>query len=56
MNRANINATDVFGNTPLHWAAMKGRVEIVTLLISKGASLDQKYHNYSFTALHATLY
>jgi len=52
---ANINCTDIFGYTPLHWAAMKGRAEIAVLLISKGASLDQKCLNYSFTALHCAI-
>lgn len=37
---ANINCTDMFGYTPLHWAAIKGRVEILILLVNKGASID----------------
>ena len=52
---ANINCTDMFGYTPLHWAAIKGRVEILTLLINRGASIDQKCLNYSFTALHCSI-
>ena len=55
LNGANINCTDMFGYTPLHWAAMKGRVEIAVLLIRNGARLDQKCLNYSFTALHCAI-
>ena len=51
----NINCTDMFGYTPLYWAAIKGRVEILTLLINRGASIDQKCLNYSFTALHCSI-
>ncbi|GLH16767.1 Ankyrin2 [Gryllus bimaculatus] len=36
-NGADINASDVFGRTPLHWAADKGAAACVKALIERGA-------------------
>jgi ankyrin repeat protein len=52
---ANINCIDMFGYTPLHWSSLKGRVEILKLLIKMGASIDKKCLNYSFTPLHVAI-
>ena len=35
-----VNATDNENGTPLHWAALNGRTEIVDLLIAAGANAD----------------
>jgi ankyrin repeat protein len=35
-----VNAQDIFGNTPAHWAASKGDLEAVQLLVERGAELD----------------
>ena len=37
-NGANPNAKDDDGWTPLHWAAFKGRVNVVKLLLERGAN------------------
>lgn len=37
-----VNATNDYGATPLHYAAMEGRVDTVTLLVNSGASIDPK--------------
>ncbi len=37
---ADINATDQYGCTPLHWAAYTGFTEIVALLLGKGANIN----------------
>ncbi|TMW63452.1 hypothetical protein Poli38472_002393 [Pythium oligandrum] len=36
----NVNAKDVYGCTPLIWAARNGYVEVVEYLVSKGADLE----------------
>jgi hypothetical protein len=46
-----INAKDNIGATPLHDASMKGRTEVVNLLIEKGADIHVKNKN-GYTALH----
>ncbi len=37
---ANINATDIFGITPLHLAAMYGHAPVVAYLLNKGAKVN----------------
>ncbi|CAI7588190.1 unnamed protein product [Penicillium glandicola] len=36
----NVNLSDDFGRTPLHWAAEKGYQEIMQLLLNNGADVD----------------
>lgn len=38
----NVNATDSYGQTALHWASKEESVEIVNLLIQAGANLNAK--------------
>lgn len=49
---ANINALDSMGFTPLHEAAMKGRVEIAKILISKGAKVNSRTGIYRLSPLY----
>lgn len=37
-----VNSTDMFGRTPLHYAASSGFVPIAQLLLKAGANLNQK--------------
>ena len=46
-----INVKDDIGFTPLHWASINGRTEVVNLLIEKGADIHVK-DNGGFTPLH----
>ena len=46
----NVNVKDVSGNTPLHWAARNGHVEITRLLLQNGAEVNAK-NNYGNTPL-----
>jgi ankyrin repeat protein len=39
--KANLNATDSTGRTPLMWAATKGQASIVKLLLERGAAANQ---------------
>jgi len=39
---AQVEAKDVVGRTPLHWAASGGRVEIVRLLCDRGAYVEAR--------------
>ncbi|MEO1930892.1 MAG: ankyrin repeat domain-containing protein, partial [Pseudohongiella sp.] len=41
-NGANLEGTDNFGNTPLHYAAHHGSKEIVILLITNSADVNAK--------------
>jgi ankyrin repeat protein len=47
----NVNVKDVYGRTPLHWAARNGRIEIARLLLQNGAEVNAK-DNIGFTPLH----
>lgn len=55
--RANLNAKakDEHGGTPLHWAAVLGRIAIARRLIEAGADVNSK-DNHGFTPLDATYY
>jgi pectate lyase len=48
---ANVNATDVLGDTPLHYAAGNGDKAIVELLLARGANITAK-GRYGATPLH----
>ena len=52
----NVNAVDRTLMTALHWAALKGHMEIVLLLLKKGADLhrndDQREQSYSERQLY----
>ena len=55
--RANLDARakDEHGGTPLHWAAVLGRIEMARRLIEAGADMNAK-DNHGFTPLDATNY
>jgi ankyrin repeat protein len=46
-----VNAKDRNNNTPLHFAAQTGNMEIVRLLLSKGAEVNER-NNEGITPLH----
>jgi len=50
-SQANVNATDRYGNTPLHRAALKGCYCAVKILLCKGADTNIMNKN-NWTALH----
>jgi len=52
---ANLNAPakDEYGGTPLHWAAVLGRVEMARQLINAGANVNAMDEN-GYTPLDAT--
>eukprot|EP01130_Rhizamoeba_saxonica_P005919 TRINITY_DN2345_c0_g1_i3.p1 TRINITY_DN2345_c0_g1~~TRINITY_DN2345_c0_g1_i3.p1 ORF type:complete len:244 (-),score=46.80 TRINITY_DN2345_c0_g1_i3:47-712(-) len=54
INRGNfgIDCTNNAGSTPLHYAAMMGRVSVMSYLLEKGADPNKKNHTES-TPLHA---
>ena len=49
-NGANVNDTDGFKNTPLHYAVWLKNIEAVESLLKNGADLSMKNHK-NFTAL-----
>ena len=51
-NGALIDVVDKYGQTALHFAAKKGYINIVKLLVDKGAIIDAKDSQYSVTPLH----
>ncbi|MHB9147562.1 MAG: ankyrin repeat domain-containing protein [Candidatus Amoebophilus sp.] len=48
----NINAEDVYGNTPLHYAAEEGHLEVVIMLLKHRADVNAKQHFSKRTSLH----
>ncbi len=46
-----MQVTDNNGDTVVHWAATKGHLEIVEILLSEGAALDIA-NKQGWTALH----
>jgi len=48
---ANLKTRDMFGYTPLHWAAHQGRAEVVKALIQANANLETKDSKYGRTPL-----
>ena len=46
-----VNVKDGYGESPLHWAACYGWVELINLLIDKGADINIK-NSHEFTPLH----
>ena len=42
---ANVNAKDIIGRTPLHWAVVKRRVDVAKFLVSKGADVNARDNN-----------
>ena len=51
---ADIHSTDNAGQTPLHRAARNGHHKVVALLIAKGALLETRTTEKSFTPLHTS--
>ncbi|WP_353275377.1 ankyrin repeat domain-containing protein [Wolbachia endosymbiont (group A) of Pipizella viduata] len=49
--KAQVNATDNSGNTPLHWAALNGEKDVVKALLGEGANVDAK-DNRGWNPLH----
>jgi hypothetical protein len=49
--KAQVNAKDDWGWTPLHWAAERGRMSIAELLLANGAEVNVKDHK-GRTPLH----
>jgi ankyrin repeat protein len=48
---AHVNAKDYYGDTPLHWASVRGHVQVVVELLEHGADIEAK--NYiGETPLH----
>lgn len=50
-NGANVNRKDQNGWTPLHWAAFKGRIKSVKVLLEHGAEIDA-VDDAGYTPLH----
>jgi ankyrin repeat protein len=49
---ADVNATDVFSRTPLHYASSTGNIEVAKVLLANRADVNAKDRSYSSTALH----
>lgn len=55
IHRPRIDERDKYGYTALHWAAQKGHLEIVKLLLKNGASLELKSFDNGWTPLHCAV-
>ncbi|ETI32872.1 hypothetical protein F443_20395 [Phytophthora nicotianae P1569] len=51
-NEQNVDEVDHLGRTALHWAALSGSDEVLSLLLRNGASVDQQDTLDGLTALH----
>jgi ankyrin repeat protein len=51
-HRADVNAGDVYHQTPLHYAARSGNMEVARVLLANKADVNAKDRFYSSTALH----
>lgn len=51
-NKAEANATNIYGWTPLFYAAMSGNKDIVALLLANKAEVNTKANNDGLTPLH----
>ena len=49
----NVNARDVYRETPLHYASSHGHVDIVNLLLKKGADINARAKNGSTAVIYA---
>ena len=49
---ADVNAKDVFFQTPLHYAATTGNIEMAKMLLSRKADVDAKNRSYYSRPLH----
>jgi len=54
-NRANVNARDAFGDTPLHDASVVGILDIVKFLVEKGANINAKNDEGETPLLNASI-
>ena len=46
---ADIEAKDIYGETPVSWAAEKRHIEMVELLLKAGVDTEAKDNNYGRT-------
>ena len=51
-----INQIDIFGRTPLHWASQKGDLDVVSLLIERGAKINIKDRHDQTALMIAAFY
>jgi ankyrin repeat protein len=51
-NGAALDVSDTGGETPLHWAALNGRLEVLSYLLERGVNINGVAES-GFTALHA---
>jgi len=50
-SQTDVNATDLEGNTPLHYAATEGHADVIDVLLKHGAMIDQVSEE-GYTPLH----